>query len=101
MTHHLLTHNTVVDVSRGRSRPTPDVLRFMNERFLWLPLGALAALVWANSAEESYFRFAHALSFPVNEIGMALFMALLTQEAFEIVMPGGALHGARRWVRRW
>ena len=59
--------------------------------------GCAIALVWANTAEESYFRFAHALSFPVNEVGMALFMALLAQEAVETVMPGGALHTWRRW----
>jgi NhaA family Na+:H+ antiporter len=67
------------------------------DRFLLLPLGALIALVWANTASESYFRFAHALAFPVNEIGMALFLALITQEIIEALMPGGALHTWRRW----
>jgi NhaA family Na+:H+ antiporter len=67
------------------------------DRFLLLPLGAAVALVWANVAGESYFRVAHALAFPVNEIGMALFLALIAQEALEAVMPGGALHAFRRW----
>ena len=73
-------------------------LRFVTDRFLWLPLGAAIALVWANTAAESYFRFAHTLAFPVNEIGMAVFLGLITQEAIEAVMPGGALHTWRRWA---
>jgi NhaA family Na+:H+ antiporter len=73
------------------------VLRFIVDRFLLLPLGAAIALVWANTAGESYFRTAHALAFPVNEIGMAFFLALMTQEIVEAVMPGGALYTWRRW----
>ena len=42
-------------------------------------LRGLIGLIWANTAAESYFGFAHQLSFPVNEIGMALFFALITQ----------------------
>ena len=44
----------------------------------------------------SYFRFAHALRFIVNDIGMVFFVGLVTEEALESVMPGGALH---RWRR--
>src|SRR5689334_3857577 len=76
---------------------SPSVRRFVFDRYLLLPLGAAIALVWANTAAESYFRFAHALAFPVNEIGMALFLALVTQETMEALMPGGALHTWRRW----
>jgi NhaA family Na+:H+ antiporter len=72
--------------------------RFLNERFLWLPLGAAVALLWANTLPEHYFRFAHAWAFPVNEIGMAVFLGLITQEAIEAAMPGGALHAWRRWA---
>jgi hypothetical protein len=68
------------------------------DRFLLLPLGALIALIWANTAAESYFIFAHRLSFAVNEIGMAFFFALMAQEVAEAVMPGGALHTWRRWA---
>src|SRR5687768_9239297 len=64
-------------------------------RFLLLPLGALIALVWANAEPESYFRFAHALAFPVNEIAMAFFLALIAQELYEALMRGGALHAWR------
>ena len=61
------------------------------DRFLLLPLGAAIAVVWANTEPESYFRFAHALAFPVNEIAMAFFLGLIAQELFEALMPGGAL----------
>jgi NhaA family Na+:H+ antiporter len=81
-----------------RRHHTVAWLRFLNERFLWLPLGAAFALVWANWWPESYFRSAHALAFPVNEIGMAIFLGLVTQEALEAVMPGGALAAWRRWA---
>jgi NhaA family Na+:H+ antiporter len=81
-----------------RRQHTLAWLHFVNDRFLWLPLGAALALVWANIAAESYFRTAHALAFPVNEIGMALFLGLITQEALEAVMPGGALAAWRRWA---
>jgi Na+:H+ antiporter, NhaA family len=73
------------------------LLRFIVDRFLVLPLGAAIALVWANTAGESYFRTAHALAFPVNEIGMAFFLALMTQEVIEAMIPGGALYTWRRW----
>jgi NhaA family Na+:H+ antiporter len=71
--------------------------RHLLDRFLLLPLGAVIALVWANTYAESYFLFADKLSFIVNEIGMAFFFALATQEIVEAVMPGGALHTWRRW----
>jgi NhaA family Na+:H+ antiporter len=68
------------------------------ERFWLLPLGAGIALVWANLAPESYFWTAHRLAFPVNEIGMTVFVALAAQDAFESLRPGGPLHTWRRWV---
>lgn len=67
------------------------VLRFVFSRFLLLPLGVLIALVWANLEPEGYFRLAHAAAFPVNEIGMAIFLGLIAQELYETMMPGGAL----------
>jgi len=72
-------------------------MRFVLDRFLLLPLGAAIALVWANTTAESYFRVAQALSFPVNEIAMALFLALVAQDVVDAAMPGGALHTWRRW----
>jgi NhaA family Na+:H+ antiporter len=96
MTSHAHSH-TALHVPQRRQH-TVAWLRFVNERFLWLPLGAALALAWANTGPESYFRFAHALRFPVNEIGMAIFLGLITQEALEAVMPGGALAAWRRWA---
>jgi NhaA family Na+:H+ antiporter len=66
------------------------------EHFLLLPLGVLVGLTWANTFAESYFRFAIPLRFPVNDIGMALFVGLVTEEALEAVMRGGALYQWRR-----
>jgi Na+:H+ antiporter, NhaA family len=58
--------------------------------------GAVLAIVWANTFGESYFRFARALSFVVNDIGMAFFLALVTKEVVEATVPGGVLHTWRR-----
>ena len=96
MRHHALSHDPVV-LPRLDGHASEGLRHFVIDRFLLLPLGAAIALVWANADGESYFRTAHALAFPVNEIGMALFLGLITQEALEAVMPGGALHTWRRW----
>jgi NhaA family Na+:H+ antiporter len=61
-----------------------------------LPVGCVAALVWANTLSESYYRFAHATAFAVNDVGMAFFFALITKEVAEATVPGGALHPWRR-----
>jgi Na+:H+ antiporter, NhaA family len=98
MTQHALSHGAIGSpTAKSRRRHPYSIVRFAMDRFLLLPLGAVIALVWANVAGESYFPFAHALAFPVNEIGMALFLALITQEVIEELMPGGALHTWRRW----
>ena len=66
------------------------------EYFLLLPLGVAVGMMWANTFGESYFRFALALRFPVNDIGMAFFVGLVAEEALEAVMRGGALYHWRR-----
>ena len=66
------------------------------ESSLALPVGACIALVWANTRAASYGRFAHALEFSVNDIGMAFFFALAAKEVVEAMAPGGALHTWRR-----
>ena len=71
-------------------------MRRVFEHFLLLPLGVLVGLTWANTFGESYFRFALPLRFPVNDIGMAFFVGLVTEEALEAVMRGGALYHWRR-----
>jgi NhaA family Na+:H+ antiporter len=73
------------------------LFRYVIDRFLLLPLGALIALVWANTAAESYFRFSHTLAFAVNEVAMAFFFGLVAQEVWEATMRGGALHTWRGW----
>jgi Na+:H+ antiporter, NhaA family len=88
--HPIALHNTHRSGGAG-------LVRFVMDRFLLLPLGAAIALVWANMAAESYFRFSFTLAFAVNEIAMALFLALVAQEVLEALMPGGALHTWRRW----
>ena len=80
-----------------KHRPITRLVRVSFDRFLLLPIGAAIALIWANTAPESYFVFAHRLAFSVNEIGMAFFFALMAQEVAEAVMPGGALQTWRRW----
>jgi NhaA family Na+:H+ antiporter len=72
--------------------------RYIVDHFLLLPIGGLIALVWANTRPESYFTVAQGLAFPVNEIGMTLFFALMAQEIVEEAMPGGALHTWRKWT---
>jgi NhaA family Na+:H+ antiporter len=96
MTQRALSHHAPPYITEQRWT-APRIMRFTFDRFLLLPIGAMIALVWANSAGESYFTFAHRLAFPVNEIAMAFFFGLLTQELVEAVMPGGALHTWRRW----
>jgi len=61
-----------------------------------LPLGALIALVWVNTAPESYSVFTSAMSFAVNDVAMVLFFALMTKEVVEATAPGGVLHPWRR-----
>jgi Na+:H+ antiporter, NhaA family len=93
--HALATHRVAVD-RRRRSAVARLLDRFVH-LYLALPAGVAIALVWANAMPEPYFVFAHSLAFPVNEIGMALFVGLIMQEIVEAVMPGGALHSWRRW----
>ena len=74
----------------------PLLSRFAIEHLVLLPLGAIAALVWANTRPESYFRFSYAASFAVNDVAMVFFFALITKEVVESTAPGGVLHSWRR-----
>lgn len=96
MKTHALAHPALATHRSGRGAST--LLRFGLEHHLWLPLGGIIGFVWANTSPDAYFTFAQRLLFPVNEIGMALFFALITQEIVEEMMPHGALHNWRRWV---
>ena len=77
----------------------PIVLRVSGvvvDYLLALPVGCVAALVWANTLPDSYYRFAHATAFAVNDVGIVFFFALITKEVAEATIPGGALHPWRR-----
>jgi len=92
MKSHAAAHPLPRSHTQRRSLPATLV-----DRFLLLPIGAVIALIWANTAPESYFQVTLPMAFVVNEIGMAFFFALITQEVVEALMPGGALHSWRRW----
>jgi len=76
----------------------PHLSRFALEHLLLLPLGAAIALIWVNVAAESYYRFAYAVAFAVNDVALMFFFALMTKEVVEATAPGGVLHP---WRRAW
>jgi Na+:H+ antiporter, NhaA family len=73
-------------------------IRYILEHSITVPLGAMLALVWANVASESYFRFAIGQAWWINNVGMALFFGFALQEVIETMEPGGALESWRRAV---
>jgi NhaA family Na+:H+ antiporter len=98
MRHHDLHSRLAVALSgRGHTR-TARTIDFIAERYLLLPAGAVLALVWANTLPDSYFRFALWLAFPVNDVLMAFFFALIAHEIVEAIVPGGAFHRWRQWI---
>jgi NhaA family Na+:H+ antiporter len=84
-----MSHTPVKPEKRRASRLIFDYL-------LALPIGCAAALAWANTLPESYYRFAHATAFIVNDVGMVFFFALIVKEVVEATVSGGALHPWRR-----
>jgi NhaA family Na+:H+ antiporter len=66
--------------------------RFAGKHDLFLPLGAVIGLIWANTYAVSYFETAQALAFWVNDVGLAFAVAFIAQEAIEAAMPGGTLY---------
>jgi NhaA family Na+:H+ antiporter len=98
MTTHAMRLRPRNGVAHTVQPPTASgVLHFITGHYLLLPIGAVVAFLWANSAPESYFEVARVLAFPVNAIAMVFFFGLVAQEIFEEMMPGGALHYRRRW----
>jgi Na+:H+ antiporter, NhaA family len=75
-----------------RRRIALRVSGFVLDYLIALPIGCGAALIWANTLPDSYFQFAHATAFLVNDVGIAFFFALITKEVAEATLPGGALH---------
>jgi Na+:H+ antiporter, NhaA family len=84
------------EVLSRRRRIALRVSGFVLDYLIALPVGCAAALVWANTFPESYYRFAHATTFLVNDFGIVFFFALITKEVTEATLPGGALHPWRR-----
>jgi NhaA family Na+:H+ antiporter len=72
------------------------IVRFLIEHSVLAPIGALIALLWANSAPESYFTFSFTSAVAVNDVLMALVFAVGMQEVIEELLPGGALHTWKR-----
>jgi Na+:H+ antiporter, NhaA family len=81
-------------IATGRSR-LRALWTVAIDNTLLLVAGAATALVWANVSPATYERFAHALHFAVNDIGMVFFFALATKEIVEATLPGGALSSPR------
>ena len=81
---------------RRHQRIALRVSGFVLDYLLALPVGCAAALLWANTLPDSYYRFAHATTFLVNDVGMVFFFALITKEVAEATLPGGDLHPWRR-----
>jgi len=79
-----------------RRRIALRVSGFVLDYLIALPVGCAAALLWANTLPDSYYRFERLMAFPVNDIGIAFFFALITKEVAEATLPGGALHPWRR-----
>ena len=92
---HTQPAHTAAELSRRR-RIALRVSGFVLDYLVALPAGCAAALLWANTFPDSYYRFAQALAFAVNDIGMVFFLALITKEVAEATLPGGALHPWRR-----
>ncbi len=61
-----------------------------------LAIGALVAMLWANTFALGYARVSHALQFAVNDVAMAFFFALAAKEVVEAMAPEGALSSWRR-----
>jgi NhaA family Na+:H+ antiporter len=69
---------------------------FVIDNSLLLVAGTVIALVWANTAHESYERLVHGwIHFAVNDIGMVFFFALAMKEISEAMLPGGPLASPR------
>lgn len=81
------------EMSHGATR---RLGQFAREHLLSLPVGAVAALVWANTYAESYYRLSYALDFWVNDVAMVFFFGLLMKEVVEAREPGGVMHSWRK-----
>ena len=92
---HVSSHPLVSTV-RGGSRRSPVSSASSTTAFLAADWRARCR-DWANLDPQPDDTLAHRLAFPVNEIGMALFLALIAHEAIDAIGPGGALRHWRHW----
>jgi hypothetical protein len=79
--------------------PVKRAFRFAIDHYLALPVGVAAALIWAQAHAESYFRFAHASSFVVNEVGMAFLLRVFGRRKSSEALSAGGRCVARASVR--
>ncbi len=93
-----------------RRSPIRRPIQFMFENSLFLALGTLAALIWANLDSEGFRHFTElslipsasressnwTVHFLINDVLMALFFALAAKEVWEALLPGGALSNPRK-----
>lgn len=99
------------------SKSNNPVREFLYSNSIFLVLGSLAALVWANAdsliSGHTYHNFVHVNLWPlgaghgehgghgftfhflVNDVLMALFFAIAAKEVWESILPGGALSNLR------
>jgi Na+:H+ antiporter, NhaA family len=83
-------------VTARRRRPVARWWHFAAEHLLMLPAGALIALVWVNTAPESYYHTTGAMGFLIGDVAMVLFFGLIMKEVVEATADGGVLHPWRR-----
>lgn len=96
MRHQAVLNHTLPASHRTSRRTMHGLQRYALDHLLLLPLGALLAIVWANTSAESYYRFAYTIDFWVNDVAMVLFFGLLMKEVVEARESGGVLHSWRK-----
>ena len=80
----------------SRQSTATQLLAFVLDNSLLLLIGTISALVWANTAPDSYTHVTRALHLAVNDIGMVFFFGLAAKEVYEAMLPGGPLAAPRQ-----
>lgn len=80
------------------TRAIPRLSQLAVEHVLLLPAGAAVAMIWANTAPESYYGFTFRIAFAVNDVALMFYFGLIAKEVVEATAPGGVLHS---WRRAW
>lgn len=71
-------------------------ITFLLENSIFLMVGTLAGLIWANLDWATYEAVTHPIHFTINEIAMAFFFGIAAKEVFEALLPGGPLASPRK-----